>query len=697
METQRVLHPKLALLLTVVAISVFISNFSYSQTSTFSINGSRNVSLTAPTDKDEYHHVNIRKLVSGNVTVSITTEGLTDKITIAPLPTLVLRDTTDTTHFSGGFINISYKGETNVKTDGKIILFDGNATRDTIFLHTEDSRFFDPAHPYLINTGYKYSSKTFIPIPVHNKSQLRTFTVHVGNFTTEELSMEATLIQRYSNFSLPITNFTLAASGNSLISVPIQINFSRTDHIKDSGYVIFRNKNLAEFIDTVFFEITDSSYSHQPSLASDTLSFELQGMGIKECKNLIFTNHHDYPVTITSLTSTTSTANRFTISSVTIPYTVPAYGQLPIEVCYDAPNGHSDHTTLMVTLNLTNPAGAHGTSIAAAIGSTLDCYSLTPEKNLAIRNTLAGGRSDAFFNVMNNLDETVTLNSITIKPTSTKEQYFSFINTSFPMQLPPGAMTSVGVRFLPGENEPARSICRASLEASFTGSSEAACASASYSITSMILDPRDSFSISIFGPNEVYIPIYSTANKVIRGINVFVGAQKDIRVMSVSCLDGTHFRVVSTEPAAMPFPISPGNYFIVWLEFDAGVGGIYDDQLVIVTEDVIQTFAIPIQGVRASTASVKNSADENIQLSIAPNPSSAGVHIAVSGATVRQTVIYDVLGTAVASSSNTNEWIWDATTNGGRAADGTYFVRTEGVTADGKPFIKTEKLFLRKK
>lgn len=442
----------------------------------------------------------------------------------------------------------------------------------------------------------------------------------------------------------------------------------------------------------------DSMYNQLPRIECDTVWFLRQTMGTKECKEFVIKNPTNYDITITKADVVATNIQNFTAATLVTPLTIKANDEYRLEICYTAPNVHNDYSIYDIQIEFQNPAGKKSTQqYPCAVGTTLECYTLSPTRALPIRSTLAGGRSDASFNVMNNLNETVTLNSITILRTNTKEQYFSFINTSFPIQLAPGATTSIGVRFLPSENETARTSCRATLEASFTGSNEAVCATALYDITSTIIDPRDSFTINIFGANEIYIPIYSTANKVTRGINVYVGAQKDINVLSVSCLDGTHFRVVSTDPATMPFRLSPGGHFVVWLEFDAGLGGIYDDQLVIVTEDAIQSINIPIQGVRASTASVKNSADENIQINIAPNPSSAGVHISVSGATVRQSAIYDVLGNVVANSSNMNDWMWDAnTTSGERAADGAYFIRTEGTTSDGNPFIKTEKLILRK-
>jgi hypothetical protein len=220
--------------------------------------------------------------------------------------------------------------------------------------------------------------------------------------------------------------------------------------------------------------------------------------------------------------------------------------------------------------------------------------------------------------------------------------------------------------------------------------------STTYRITSTILDPRDSLTINIFGANETYIPIYSTANKVIRGLNIYVGTQKDINVLSVSCLDGTHFRVVRTEPAAMPFRLSPGGHFVVWLEFDAGLGGIYEDQLVITTEDAITTLNIPIQGVRATTASVNNQADENVVLHISENPSSDNCTLTLSGGRIQEAAIYDMLGKVVARLTNTNNWTWDLRgASGERVADGTYFVRAQGIIDDGRVFVKTEKMIIQ--
>ncbi len=685
MKTQNLV---LRVSLWVILAVLFIPTFSVAQP-TFEVIGSHHITVVAKNYKYPLYHVStyveIKKNVAGILALSVTDQS-TSGLDAYPDNTLILKDSNG---FSGGRVRIDYIGNRADTSTQTIILFDGVSTRDTIWVTAYNTAFNDHEHPFALGGGYIFN----------NANQVKDVTALILNLTQDELSIKASLNPSAGAFSLDKSSFVIPPSSGTVVSAPLTVTFTPSGNVIDTAELTITAEHRGMSYSLGFKVVSnDSLYNEIPRLVCDTVWFLRQTMATKECKEFVIKNPTNYDVTITKAEVVAKNIQNFTAATLVTPLTIKAHQEYRSEICYTAPNEHNDYSIYDIQIEFQNPAGKKNSyQYPCAVGTTLECYTLTPEHSLVIPQTLPGGRMDRTFNVMNNLNETITINSVEVQDNSTRTGAFSLINTTFPISLESGATTTFGVRFMPPPEAGGHDNYWVTLAANISGSNNTSCSNFGYSVRGYIHSPYDSTIIRIFGSGEQNIPIYSTQNKIVRKIDVYSQAQKDIRVMSISCFDGTHFRVTQTNPATLPFVVEPGGHFVVWLEFDAGLGGIYDDQLVIVTEDAIQTFSVPIQGVRASTTSVKNSADENIQLSIAPNPSSAGVHISVSGATVRQTAIYNVLGTIVAGTSNMNEWTWDATANGERAADGTYFVRTEGVTADGTPFIKTEKLFLRKK
>jgi hypothetical protein len=216
-------------------------------------------------------------------------------------------------------------------------------------------------------------------------------------------------------------------------------------------------------------------------------------------------------------------------------------------------------------------------------------------------------------------------------------------------------------------------------------------------VVSTTLDPNDTDMIALFPSQKQSLPIKSGTDKITKTFTFWNNSGAAVKVMSASITDGTHFRIVSTDPASLPATIQAGGRFSIDVEFDAGGGGFYSDELIIVTDHALVSQSFHLQAIRTGTADVRQDGQAEPALMFSPNPSHGDVAITVTNATVRSLSIYDELGNLVAENTNAAEWVWGATNATGIAVgDGTYFIRAEGIGQDGKRFVSTQKLLLRK-
>jgi hypothetical protein len=365
-----------------------------------------------------------------------------------------------------------------------------------------------------------------------------------------------------------------------------------------------------------------------------------------------------------------------------------------INVCYTSPGHLNDQSVFQLQLEYNNGNGRSNQGYFAGIGSTPSCQILSPKDILNIEPAIPGGYTDATFSLTNNTDASMTLTGVTFG-SGTKSEYFSLTAPTLPLPISGHATENLTVHFAP--TQPINGQCIAHLGFSFTGTSDTGCTSLEYMVVSTTLDPNDTDMIDLFPSQKQSLPIKSSTDKITKRFVFWNNSFVAVKVVSASITDGTHFRIVSTDPSSLPTVIQEGGRFSIDVEFDAGGGGFYSDELIIVTDHALVSQSFHLQAVRTGTADVKESGQAEAALTITPNPSQGDVNITVSNALIRQIAVYDVLGNVVAERANTATWLWNGESNNGTAsAAGTYFIRAEGVTTGGKTFVSTQKLLLRK-
>jgi hypothetical protein len=670
-----------------LAFGVLLSSSAMSRT--FEIAGSKNISLTSPSNS--WTTVQINNLTSSQLLLSVTIENDGSLLDIYPKDQLRLIDSAG---LNGGYVYISYKGGNATVINARIILFDGVATRDTIFVNAQDDRFNDPNHPFDVFPTDRV--ETIAPNVYsfdHNKSET-TIGFEVDNFTVAELSMASFLFNTSANFSLDKSSFTIAASGGYLSKANFTLTYHKSGNPTDTAHLVVMSTSPMVHADTLTIIGQDSAFESIPYISADTPIFANQALGTKECKDMTIHNPNSYPINVTSAKISVYGGGSFTPTSLSTPFVIDANSDHTVNVCYTSPAHLNDETVFQLQLDYNNGNGTSNQAYFAAIGTTATCQILSPKDILNIEPALPGGYTDATFTLTNNTSESMTLTNVTFA-SGTKSEYFSLASPVLPSAIGAHSTENLTVHFAP--TQMINGQCIAHLGFSFTGTSDTGCNSLEYMVVSTTLDPNDTDMIALFPSQKQSLPIKSGTDKITKTFTFWNNSGAAVKVMSASITDGTHFRIVSTDPASLPATIQAGGRFSIDVEFDAGGGGFYSDELIIVTDHALVSQSFHLQAIRTGTADVRQDGQAEPALMISPNPSHGDVAITVTNATVRSLSIYDELGNLVAENTNAAEWVWGATNATGIAVgDGTYFIRAEGIGQDGKRFVSTQKLLLRK-
>jgi hypothetical protein len=676
-----------AALVLALAFGIFLPASAMSRT--FEIAGSRNVSFSGPSDS--WTSVQVHNLTTSELLLTVTVENNDGSLDIYPKDQLRLIDSAG---LNGGYVYMNYAGGNANVVNAMIILFDGVATRDTIFVHAQDDRFNDPNNPFLVFPTDRV--ETIAPNVFsfdHNKSET-TIGFEVDNFTAAELSMASFLFNTTSNFSLDKSSFTIAASGSSLSKANFTLTYHKSGNPYDTAHLVVMSTNPMVHADTLVIIGQDSAFESNPYISADTPTFYDQALGTTACKDMTIHNPNSYAITVTAAKISVYGGGTFTPTSISTPFVIEGNSDHKINVCYTSPGHLNDQSVFQLQLEYNNGNGRSNQGYFAGIGSTPSCQILSPKDILNIEPAIPGGYTDATFSLTNNTDASMTLTGVTFG-SGTKSEYFSLTAPTLPLPISGHATENLTVHFAP--TQPINGQCIAHLGFSFTGTSDTGCTSLEYMVVSTTLDPNDTDMIDLFPSQKQSLPIKSSTDKITKRFVFWNNSFVAVKVVSASITDGTHFRIVSTDPSSLPTVIQEGGRFSIDVEFDAGGGGFYSDELIIVTDHALVSQSFHLQAVRTGTADVKESGQAEAALTITPNPSQGDVNITVSNALIRQIAVYDVLGNVVAERTNTATWLWNGESNNGTAsAAGTYFIRAEGVTTGGKTFVSTQKLLLRK-
>ena len=339
--------------------------------------------------------------------------------------------------------------------------------------------------------------------------------------------------------------------------------------------------------------------------------------------------------------------------------------------------------------SFTDANGKIGAVNLVAFGSKTACYTFKPRNTLTISPTIPGGYTDADITIINTRNEFVALGEI-VQSNGFHEEYFTFPDVTFPLIFLRNETKTITVHFAPTQNF---QFASTNLDLKFSGASDSSCSSAHYALAGSTLDPNDTSTVSLFPSQTTSLPMASQTDKITKKFFFRNNASSATKVVSVTMKDGSHFRIVSTNPTA-PATLQASGSMEVDIEFDAGANGFYTDDLIIVTDHALTSQTFRMQAIRTNgTSGVNEIAAANPQFVISPNPAHNEVTIHSQNINVRTIGIYDVLGNLISDVKNASEWKWNIPS---LVTDGTYFVRMEGTLPGGKGYVTTQKVLIVK-
>lgn len=262
-----------------------------------------------------------------------------------------------------------------------------------------------------------------------------------------------------------------------------------------------------------------------------------------------------------------------------------------------------------------------------------------------------------------------------------------------PDTIPPLSLTPVKVRFSPTTLLPVVKD-RFAVDARFTTS----CGEFSIDLSALALQPTaDSIATPLFPDKEYILGMSASAPSFSQDFHFVNNGPSNVKIVSVSLLDPSpEFAITGIQPTnTLPFTLAPSEKMSVGVLFTPSqVGKVFFNQLVITTEQGLQSVSFPIQALRTTTSSVKESSDPNVSISLVPNPATTSVTIKTENtASISELTMYDVLGKSVKTLTpvSSSECTFDIEKS---LARGSYIIRIVGKRTDGKPFVASRQLVI---
>jgi hypothetical protein len=172
-----------------------------------------------------------------------------------------------------------------------------------------------------------------------------------------------------------------------------------------------------------------------------------------------------------------------------------------------------------------------------------------------------------------------------------------------------------------------------------------------------------------------------------------------VTISNIALASGRNFAITSGAPTHYnPSRLAPGAKINLKVAFTATDYSIHTDQLLIQSNSSQTASTITLQGQQVTAAaSVANSLPAGVTITMAPNPMTSSMTVNLVGVTSASAAIYDLVGKQVISTPiNSSQWIWNGTAKDGTTLlSGTYIVRLSGLSADGSPFVSTQKIVLQ--
>lgn len=513
--------------------------------------------------------------------------------------------------------------------------------------------------------------------------------VRVHNKTTTPLSITLNITGSWSLDT--IQKVTIPSSAT--IDIPIYIR--QDSYSKFKGTLSIVSSTTTEKIlltAEIFPHITSGSDLRPRYIDYSVLP------GTSSCMPIKATNNTTQPMNIYGYSL--DDAGRF--STLTVDTLIPpSYVILPgesvilLNICY-APKQPNQELYQSYYINFSLDGKNFSCEIDATYSSSSDTTLLKPcveivGSGIVLGPIIFNGTAETTVTLKSNRYTAQNVTSVAFQ--DDVDGVFHVKGNPFPIKLDSLASVPLTFEFTPTLTKPVIKD-RFSSKVSITSSQ---CATSSFSLAGLALQPTaDSISTPLFPDKEYVLGMSSSAPSFSQDFHFVNNGLTNTKIVSVGLADPSpEFVVTNITPTnSLPFTLLPGEKMTVSVLFTPSqVGKVFFNQLLITTEQGIQSVSYPLQGIRTMTSGVQGSSDSSVTVTLNPNPATTSVTVSVKGAgIIEEATMNNTIGNMVLLNSRPAkpEWTWDVNPN--FIMRGVYFVRITGKTPDGKPFVASRRL-----
>lgn len=422
-------------------------------------------------------------------------------------------------------------------------------------------------------------------------------------------------------------------------------------------------------------------------------------VGETVCEEFRVVNKSAVKATISNLTFTGD--DEFTVESMTtLPVEISAGDSLWIKVCFTPTTAGSDAKGTM-SIDYTYDGGItikHATAVFFAMTEREACVVTSGDDDWK-EPILVGGKDDRVLFFSNKTNSAITINEISVVGEDAKA--FT-ITATIPITV--AAMSKVEIPFIfapyAGQNGYLKEKYIAAVVFGLTSEDPASdCKVHEGHIWGYALrdhddkDSNHSVAISLFPEEKQTIGLSNRGIKESYTLLFKNNLDREIIVQSISMMDGTKFKITSTDPATTPFNLASDATFTVTIEFESADGLLYKDKLIIVSDFAATAIEFDLQGINAAIATVRGMLPEGVSVVVTPNPMRSNTTVDFEGVRSATIEVSDILGSTIMNAVASGDWKWNGRmANGMTAPSGTYFVRIQGESTNGERFVTTQRV-----
>jgi hypothetical protein len=677
----------------VIAIIIFASVITC-DAQTFRIDGPKNYNFTSA------HTMSIilKNRTASNQQVYVRIENNTEN-QIEFTPSVI--NLPDSNLGPGAEVVLMYSPHGPSIINAQIIFFDSVATRDTVFINGKDTLFHDAAQPYRI---YSLDNKeirggtgdTTRYVYFTHGIGGREFPMRLKNYRASPIEMTLSYIGLANGFSVSPSMLTLNAYPSSAMSIDIKASYTQTGNQYDTGMLVIKSTDVSVPQDTLVFIGRDTGVVSPTSMKGDTVDLGITVISVPVVYDIVIRNTTLTTVTLNNVVVGGNANKSFVSPFKSFTGLILAPGDSTVyTLIYNSPSRKEIYSNISFTISMTTSKGETGFLYYLFTAHTESCYPQKPSGSLLMESAIPGGYTEASFSFRNNNETVVMLKEIT-PGIGTHPEYFTLTSPALPLWFNPWEETELRFRFSPTDT--VTGMAYAPLNFAFDiYSFDTACLTMEYALYSSTISADDSSVIPLYPNQTASLPMASTADTLTKRFTFINNLAVPVKVMSVAVTDAGHFTITSTSPSPLPVELASNDLLTIDVLFDAGANGYYTDDLVIVTEHSLtsQTFHLKALRTNGLPEAVGRAPEVQPFLSIFPNPSTGGVVTCSASAGTKKIAIFDALGNLVSQKDHLAQWEWMALNSDNKPiSSGVYFVRAEGVSENGKPFVISKKLIL---